>query len=308
MSISSKIDHTVRCPAETLVEAPPPPHAVKIELVRSCNFRCAYCYHSRLDAVTGFMDFALYETILDELRDIGVKEIAPFFYGESFLSPRLAEAITHARVRGFEHIFLTTNGSLATPAKVAECMDAGLNSLKFSLNYCDRNQFEEITHSRPEWFDQIIDNIKYAYWVRESCGYRCGLYASFVLYDDQQRERMKPLLNQVRPYLDEIYALPLYGAPSSIAQQHFWPGNQGRADNPVPPVPCWALFREGHINYDGTVCACSFNTGDHFTVGDLKKQTFMEIWHSEKFKELRRHHLANDVAATACRDCIIGKK
>ena len=33
-------------------------------------------------------------------------------------------------------------------------------------------------------------------------------------------------------------------------------GNPGRLDAMRPPMPCWAVFKEGHITHDGKLSAC----------------------------------------------------
>lgn len=306
-NISNKIDHTVKIPPEYFSETPPPPVAVKIDLTRTCNYKCSFCFHSQLDKKKGKMDFELYKKIVQNLYDIGVREIAPFFFGESFLNADLPESIKFAKDVGIEYVFLTTNGSIATGDKIEKCFKAGLNSLKFSLNYADENQFSEVARvDKKNWF-RMKENIKEARRIRDAGNYDCGLFASYILYDGEQQEKMQETLDEISPYLDEIYALPLYNQASKIKKDGwaFSGGNQGRADNPVDPIPCWALFREGHINYDGTLCACCFSVDDAFNMGDITKETFMEAWHSEKFKELRRAHLNYDVRNTPCEGCII---
>jgi radical SAM protein with 4Fe4S-binding SPASM domain len=299
--ITKHIDAATKCSAECLVDNPPPPHSAKIELVRSCNFKCSFCYHMNMNDQHGHMDMELYRRIVKELGTLGIKDFAPFFYGESFMSKHLVEAIRIAKNEGFARIFLTTNGSLANEDKVKACMEAGLNSLKFSLNYADEAQFAETTGVKGSVFGAILKNIQAARKVRDEDKYDCGLYASYIRYDDKQRERMQPLLTAIGPYLDELYALPIYGKPTGRNTG----GNTGRADNPVAGLPCWAIFRSVHINYDGTVNACCFNTEEpDFIMGDLKTQSFMDIWHGEKFRALRRAHLAKDVTGTACASCV----
>lgn len=305
--ISAKIDNTVNIPEECKSTTPPMPHAVKIDLMRTCNYRCSFCYHSQLDKKKGAMDFELYKKIIRELKEVGVEEVAPFFFGESFLHPQLPEAIKVAKDEGFKYVFLTTNGSIASPEKVKACMEAGLDSLKFSLNYVNGRQLHEIAHVHEKIFDKVIQNIKDARRVRDEGNFDCGLYASYIRYDDKQEELMQPLLKELEPYLDEAYALPLYNQAAKIKHEgwSFSGGNRGRADAPVAPLPCWALFREGHINYDGTLCACCFSVDDGFSMGDLTKQSFKEAWHSEKFQKLRQAHLNFDIRGTPCEGCII---
>ena len=308
--ITERIDNTVTMQNEHATVKPPVPHAVKIDLMRTCNYKCGFCYHSQLEQDRGQMDFDLYQKILKDLKQIGVKEVAPFFFGESFLHPRLAEAIKIAKNEGFEYVFCTTNGSVANPVKVKACMEAGLDSLKFSLNYADETQFVQVANVSPRLYRQALDNIKWAREVRDAGNYKCGLYASYILYDGEQQEKMQKILDEINPYLDEVYALPLYNQAAKIEREGwiFSGGNQGRAGNPVPPVPCWALFREGHVNFDGTLCACCFSVKDEFTMGDLKTQSFMEAWHSDPFQKLREAHLKGDIRGTPCEGCIIQSK
>ena len=40
-----------------------------------------------------------------------------------------------------------------------------------------------------------------------------------------------------------------------------------------------------------------------WVMGDLKKDSFMTIWHNDKFKELRKAHLKKDVVGTLCETC-----
>lgn len=307
--ISYKIDNVVHMPIAWACESPPPPHSVKIELMRTCNYRCAFCYHSRLKKMDGRMDWSLYQKILKELKAIGVEEVAPFFFGESFLDSRLPSAIQLAKQEGFKYVFLTTNGSVATTHKVDLCMRAGLDSLKFSLNSASEQQFESVTGVSGKLFHTVIANIKKARVVRDEGGYDCGLYASYIMFDGEQGERMDKVVKELAPFLDEIYTLPLYNQAATITQEgwELTGGNTGRLENPVPNLPCWVLFREGHINFDGTVCACSFSVSDDFIMGDLTKQSFMEIWHSDHFRRLRQAHLDKNITGTVCDGCIIKK-
>ena len=117
---------------------------------------------------------------------------------------------------------------------------------------------------------------------------------------------MDKLLTEIRPYLDEVYALPLYdqGGTQKNNAWEFTGGNSGRAANPVAPVPCWTLFREGHVNFDGTMNACCFGLGDQFTHGNLNTESFMDAWNSLAMQKLRTAHLAKDVENTPCRTCV----
>ena len=311
-TITKRIDGVTHIPTEFLVPYPPPPKSVKIELTARCNYRCGFCaLRMRKEQPKSDMEFGLFERITCEMQAASVQEIGIFYLGETLMAPELAiRAVKHVKQIGIPYVFLTTNGSLASAAVVEGLMEAGLDSLKFSMNSYDEEQFAEIVGVKTSLFRQSIENLKEAYAIREKRGYRTRLYASSILYDGEQREKMETLVEEIKPYVDEHYWLPLYSMGSVATQREeelgYRPtaGNQGRIGNLVSPLPCWSAFTEGHVRSDGKFSLCCFDADGRFTVGDLKQKSFMEVWHSEAFAEVRRAHLKKDVTGTVCGDCI----
>lgn len=309
-TITARVDAITRIDPSYRDPAPPCPRSVKIELTGRCNYACSFCARSDKLREQKDMDQGLFHRLLLEMREAGVEEIGLFYLGESFLVPWLPEAIAYAKGVGYPYIFLTTNGSLATPPRVQACMEAGLDSLKFSFNYADAEQFAEITRVKASYFDLMKRNIKAAHEIRARGGFKTGLYASYILYDGAQGERMREAIDEIRPFVDEVYALPLYNQASLVTaaeKERGWQvtaGNRGRAAALRDPLPCWAVFTEGHITWDGKLSACCFDHDGRFHMGDLTRDSFMDAWHSAPFKALRAAHLAKDVTGTVCERCV----
>ena len=309
-TITSRIDAVTRIPITYLAPDPPPPKAVKIELTSQCNYRCGYCAHQLRLKKRGEMSWPLYTRVVGEMVDAGVVELGLFFIGESFMCDWLPEAIAYAKGRGIEYAFLTTNGSLATPERVQACLDAGLDSLKFSMNNADVVQFRQIARVKGQLFHDAIANLKAARKARDAGNYACGLYASSIRYDGDQQERMQALVNQILPYVDEHYWLPLYSMGSLAKEREkelgYLPiaGNQGRLGAMREPLPCWSLFTEGHVTHDGKLSACCFDAGDRWVMADLNDTSFADGWKSAPFQELRAAHLRRDVRGTVCEACV----
>jgi len=314
MGITERIDAITGISPEYRGTILPPPKSVKIELTARCNFSCAFCARSQKLRDQKDMDYKLFTRLLSEMRGIGVEEIGLFYLGESFLLKWLPEAVMYAKRLGFPYVFLTTNGSLSTPAKMATCMELGLDSLKFSLNYADADQFVEIARVKRSLFDVMIENIKSAAFIRDEIeartGHRCGLYASYIQYDGEQGEKMKDIVAELEPFLDEIYALPLYNQADLVGpegEKRGWKmtaGNRGRIGALREPLPCWALFTEGHISWDGMLTGCCFSHTPDFDFGDLKKVDFMSAWNSERAQWFRKANLKKDVTGTPCEKCV----
>jgi len=307
-TITQRIDRITRLDPERRSVAPPIPRSVKIELTARCDFQCFFCASAMRLRDKADIDRGFFRRILREMRELGVEEIGLFYLGESFLCSWLPEAVRYAkRECGYPYVFLTTNGRMATPERVRECMEAGLDSLKFSFNFADAEQFMQVTNVRKLDFHKVEENLKAARRVRDQGGYACGLYASSIRYDDEQLARMEQAVERILPYVDEHYWLPLYGqAGLTSGARGTVPtaGNQGRIGALRKPLPCWSLFTEGHITWDGRLSACCFDHDGRFGMGDLNTQSFAEAWRSAPFQRLRAANLAEDVRGTVCEKCI----
>lgn len=304
-SITQRLDAATLVPAELRTPILPPPKSGKLELAGDCNLGCAYCSRT-ISNNTGEMDRALYSRIIREMVDLGIRSVGLFFIGESFLLRDLPQRIEEARALGMDYVFLTTNGTIATPARVRECMAAGLSSLKFSLNYADVAQFEEIARKPGVLFERTLSNLRAARRIRDEGSYDCGIYASSILYDGVQRTRMQALVDSIADDVDEHYFLPCFSMQGAADNAGFLrsAGNPGRVGALRDPLPCWSLWSY-HIDHLGRMIACCFGNGanDDFVMGDLRTQSFLEAWNSERFQALRAAHLAGDVGGTACANC-----
>lgn len=316
MDITQRIDNITLIPEDRLKTVIPAPKSVKIELSPRCNFRCGFCSLSaRVKQPDKDMDFDLFKRITKEMLDAGVEEIGVFYIGESFMNIGLLEnAIKYLKEIGCKYVFLTSNGSLATPDAVERIMKAGLDSLKWSVNSSDELQFATIMSVSSKNFNKTVQNIQEAWRLRNEKGYPTKLYASSIKYDNNQISRMDQFLKRdIIPYVDKHYWLPLYSMASFATKREeelgYRPtaGNQGRLDNLRNPLPCWSVFTEGHVRADGGLTVCCFDGSGKFQVGDLTKQSFMEAWNSEGFQKFREAHLKKDVTGTPCESCIAYK-
>jgi len=315
MSITQRIDNITHIPDEYRAVKPPCPKSVKIELTGRCNYRCGFCaLRMREDQPSPQDDMSLrfFKGITTEMRNAGVEEIGLFYLGESLMNPNLTiRACDFLKNElNMPYVFLTTNGSLLTPEITHRLMAAGLDSLKFSMNAGDFDQFEEVMGVKRKNYERALKAVKWAREIRDS-GYKTKLYASSIKYDGSQQERMEQLAREhIEPYVDEFYWLPLYSMGSVATERErelgYRPtaGNQGRIGGLVNPLPCWSAFTEGHVRHDGVVSLCCFDADGRFQVGNLHKDSWMDIWHNDKFTEIREAHLRQDLSGTVCAECV----
>lgn len=312
--ITTRIDAITAIPAEAMRVDAPVPRSVKVELCGRCNYRCGFCAIRSRDAQpTVDMSWPLFTRITREMAAAGVQEIGLFYLGEPFLAPDLLmHAIRYLKQDlAVPYVFVTTNGSLATPAHVRAVMAAGLDSLKFSINASDDQQFLDVMQVKPAFYGRALAHLRTARTIRDDGGFACRLYASSIRYDGAQQARMETLLAaHVWPYVDEHYWLPLYSMGSVATAREvelgYRPiaGNQGRLGALREPLPCWSVFTEGHVTSRGHLSACCFDADDRFSMADMTTQSFGDAWQSPAFQALRAAHLRRDVSDTICASCV----
>lgn len=312
--ITDKIDAITKIPPSHRQAVLPAPKSVKIEITGKCNYRCGFCaLRMREVQPKSNMDLDLFKRITSEMREAGVEEIGLFYLGESFMAPELLIDCLQwvKRELRFPYVFLTSNASLSDPEDVEQLMHLGLDSLKWSVNAADEEQFAQVMGVSPKYFRKALRNIRDAYAIRQGGGYSTRLYASSIRYDGEQQAKMEALLaRHVTPYVDQHYWLPLYSMGAVATQREaelgYRPtaGNQGRLGALREPLPCWSAFTEGHVRSDGILSVCCFDADGRFAVADLNHTAFMDAWNDPAFVALREAHLRRDVTGTICQDCI----
>lgn len=301
--ITDKIAETSNIPQDILQEYPPFPRKAKIEVTSRCDLKCFFCSTHYKTHRKGTIDPQLLYRILTEMREIGVEEVGLFWLGEALLVPELHEYVAFAKKTGIPYVFLTTNGRLATPETMKRLMDSGLDSIKFSINASNREEYRKICG--VDAFDQVLANLKALHGIRGKKN-KPAIFASTV-FDPNSRNIFEEVNALIAPFVDQHYPLRLYGQSS-------YETYVGKVDkNDQAPVstrtlqsmlPCWSLFTEPHISYDGFMSACYCDGDPRLFTADLKIMSLMEAWHSPKFALMRRKHLARDARGIACETCI----
>jgi len=235
--------------------------------------------------------------ILHQAKEIGVKEIGLFLLGEPFLVDALPEYVHYAKHEvGIEYVFVTTNGVLCTPDRLKPIIDAGLDSIKFSMNAGTKQRYLEM-HG-VDRFDEVMTNIAWLHKHKPDNLKSC-VSAIFI---EEHKEDLEELRQLVLRYVDEFYYLPLYNHAGHLSGDVV--GNPGRLENMVPPIPCWGLFNSAKISWDGWLTACYFDHDSSFEIADLNKVTLLEAWNHPKFTNLRRCHLTNILEDSLCAKCL----
>jgi sulfatase maturation enzyme AslB (radical SAM superfamily) len=273
-----------------LSERPPFPRQIQIETSNICNHKCDFCAYPTMVRPRQFMDAALFERLTTEAFELGAREIGLFAGAEPLTCASLEDDVAFCRRVGYEYIYISTNGALADEARWRRLLDAGLSSIKFSVNAATRESYLRV-HGRDH-FDKVLENIRFVASYRPSAPSLIYVGASYVGTPDTTPEfpTLKALLD---PYVDEVL---FYEVTNQSGQ---------KPDLPPPPfTTCVLPFNKLHISVEGYIKACCNDYDNYLAIDDLTTMPLADAWHSERFQALRRLHLDDRLDGTLCGKCI----
>jgi MoaA/NifB/PqqE/SkfB family radical SAM enzyme len=301
MNITERGLKTHNIEPDSLRVRPPFPKRVKIEITRKCDLKCYFCQRTYHKENMGEIDRDFLYRILIELKSLGVEDVGLFWMGEPLLVQSLPEYVAFAKKIGIKYVFITTNGRLATPDRINKIIDSGLDSIKFSINGLKEKYLKLCG---VDAFDQVISNLKNT-WKYRGARKSLSIYASTIV-DPANKGEYDDIHSLIAPYVDLHYRIILYGKSKlevKNGQYHIVSTPEEEMKTLQSMLPCWALFTESHISYDGHMSACYCDLNERFYVGDLNSMSIMEAWHSEKYVALRKQHLCKDVTGAVCESC-----
>ena len=88
------------------------------------------------------MDWSLYEKILTDAVEFGIKKMQLHFQGEPLLNKRFSDMVRAAKAQGL-YTQAFTNGLPLTREKARKIIHAGLDSLRFSVGGATQATYEK---------------------------------------------------------------------------------------------------------------------------------------------------------------------
>ena len=270
------------------------PYSVHIDVCSLCNFKCNFCFQADDEAINkkglkrGLMDFKLFKKIADDLTHFEdkLKKAKIGLHGEPTMHPELPQMISYLKSQDVTEIIeLFTNGSLLNPKLNKEMIDAGLARINISVEGLDSEKYKEITGAEVD-MEEFVKNIKNLYDVRKNC----RIYIKIVDADlsEQDKDEFYSTFGDI---CDEIFienVVPQW--PETNKFRLGTTGMYGQKINRYKYV-CPFLFMYLHFNFDGTASGCTLDWGKEVLIGDVMKESALEIWQGDRLKNLQIAHL-----------------
>jgi len=275
------------------------PFVIYIDPSSVCNFRCKFCPSGELDVIRnttrwpGILSMEIFKKAINDLAEFNnpIKALKLFKDGEPLLNKNLHEMVKYAKDSGLVNfIEITTNGSLLTPDRVDQIIEAGINRINISLYGMSAKDFLNFTRTEID-FEKFLDNIRYLYAHRCDC--QVFIKTTAGISEENVRDKFFEIFAPICDYINIENISP------------FWPGYEfqnryniklntdvGTFGNTLEEkTVCPYLFYALAINSDGTVDQCSCDWRHDFLIGNVREQSLKQIWDSKKLYDLRMLHL-----------------
>ena len=280
------------------LEPPFPYSNFLIETSNACNHACIFCAHQKMKRPVRTIKPEFVHDILQQAYDLGTREVGFYATGEPFIVKELPEYIRWAKEIGFTYVYLTSNGALATPEKIRDVIDAGLDSIKFSINAPERKMYAFI-HGKDD-FDTVMNHLKYLNEYRTISGKNYKIFVTGIL--TRYTENMK-----------DMYADVFLGLADEVVFKTVY--NQGgympEIDTLLKCTYDDEKYRRCNLPFDAISITCegylSVENADFenmLVVADLNKVSLKEGWYGEKMKAIRQAFIDDKLEGTICDGCV----
>ena len=278
------------------------PKNALIELTNGCNHSCIFCYNPEMKRKIDHLDFDTYKKFLKNAIKEGLEEIGLYSTGEPFMTKNLDRYIYEAKQIGIRRVYITTNGSLASIDKVKKCLDAGLDSIKFSINAGSRETYKLI-HGKDD-FEKVIKNLNDIFNYKEKYKLNLMILCSFV-YKDLTKSEINDFEKKYKKYFEDILFVAAENQGGRTGDKVDELVKTDKVDKSKSYKPCGMIWNRLHLTNEGYLTACCVDYENDLAFQKYDpKISIIDQFNNSKIRNLRKKHLENKLDGTICKNCI----
>jgi radical SAM protein with 4Fe4S-binding SPASM domain len=286
----------------------PTPWTIFIDVTNRCNFRCVYCPTGNPDMIkhverhTGHMPMDLYRKIVNDMRELDPRPRVVNLYkdGEPLFHPNFVEMVHVLYDAGVtDRIYTKTNGELITKNK--GLASAPLDMLGISVPHSDPDKIPDVVGKKVN-YQKYIDGIKALY---EDSRRSFTINAKMAFYN-MTDDDVEKFYHDFEPICDTVAIEGLHGwGANDLGDMLLGVEVEPHDGSPVVPhLACPLPLYMMSINSDGSTAVCCAEWGHFHDLGDVHKESVLDLWNNDKRNAFRLMHLEGRRNENmACKDC-----
>lgn len=246
------------------------PFKIEIEPTSACNFKCIYCRHSQVKIKPEFMSMDIFDKIVSGIKKFPNK-IKTFNFcgiGEPLLNSNIYEMIVKANEIADDTV-LVTNGSLLTQENSDKLIEAGIKTIRVSLQGINEDDYLKTSGYRIN-FNEFLSNLEY---LNNNKGKQTKLYLKMPDIAIATEKRKKLFYELFEDKCDYLII-------QNIGNLFY---DRNLSDIIINEVKdynlniCPQLFYLLLISVSGSVYPCC-TMHENVKVGDINYNSIFEIW------------------------------
>lgn len=286
------------------------PVSISTELTNICNLRCPECSSGsgRMQRERGYMDLDLFKRVMKELRPY-LYNTNLYFQGEPMLHPLFFAFLANTEKI---HTTISTNGHFLSEENSEKIVRSGLNKLIISLDGIDQETYSSYRISGD--FNTVIDGIKNVTGARKrfNSSLKIEIQCLVNKLNESQIPRIRDLANMVKAEF-RLKSMQItekknigYWLPLNRKAGRYKLKNGEYVIKNSLPDRCARLWFNPVMTWDGKVIPCCFDKNAEYILGDLKQDSFRDIWDGPKYRIFRKSILSERSMIEICRNCSSG--
>jgi radical SAM protein with 4Fe4S-binding SPASM domain len=294
------------------------PVSISFEPTTSCNLRCPECPSGLREFTrpTGMLQQDFFRQTIDEIHK-ELLYLVFYFQGEPYLNPDFLSMVRYARNKGI-YTATSTNAHYLTDQKARETVESGLDRLIISIDGTTQDVYEQYRVGGK--LEKVLEGARnIVKWKRELKSKTPFVFFQFLVVkpNEHQIEAVKQLarevgVDQVRFKTAQVYDYqtdPNQLIPTLDKYSRYRRDKTGemRIKSGLQNH-CWRLWSGNVITWDGLVVPCCFDKDAMHQLGNMKMQSFKDIWHNENYRQFRRELMTSRKNIDICANCSEGLK
>lgn len=290
---------------------------ISVEPTTACNLRCPEC-PSGLRAFTrdtGNMKDDFFRKIIDSMHR-KLTWLIFYFQGEPYINPHFLDMVKYAHDKGI-YTITSTNGHFLHPENARKTITSGLDRILISIDGSTQEVYEQ--YRKEGKLNTVLEGAKNLVQAKRDANSTTPHIVFQMLVvkpNEHQIDEVKQLakeigVDEVKLKTAQVYdyehgndLIPTIDKYSRYQQE---PSGQWRVKNKLLNH-CWKLWHACVITWDGMVVPCCFDKDATHRLGDLRNNSFAEIWRGAAYQQFRQQLLQGRDQIEICTNCTEGCK
>jgi len=255
---------------------------VRYEVTDHCNAKCIMCPRDEHEfgREHGIMNQDKYERSIDEVVDLGARQVVLHGFGEPMLDKKLEYKIAYAKDKGLRTYFIT-NGSVLTDKRARGILEAGLDEMRVSFYGMGRETYNKVMQGLDYEKTKVglLDFLK----MRDRLGVSTKVQLSYLVLPENEKDT-----DYFREYWEpRVEALEIWRPHNFGDGRNF----RDRTGDSVVKRTCGRSESGAlQIQWNGEVVPCCYDYNNKIVLGNAFDQPILEILNNAKYRLLRAAH------------------